>query len=302
MKNCPLSLRIAASLTGIVSGALLISPAFAYDASLPFRSYPGFVCHAWNARGECSDYSYIDYRNAADPDYRNVYVAPTYRQPVRYAQPVIRQPWSATVNGNMYGYRYACTPTTDCTGEVTVRVSSSPTTVAPRGLITYNVYLRNNDSQTRTVDLRAYLDSDTVFESATFGGYSDGKNVRWNTMQMPPMSSRTVQVNAYVRGNIPVGRTLAFQAHAGSSLDSMTTRVLASGFGSNAIEYREDGIYGPVGYPPVYRRLGEVQPPNYGYRLTPRGTVYGTENTWYNGRTSTDVYGMYPCREGINCY
>lgn len=71
--------RMRVSFLLVLAGSLLASaPVFARDASLPYRNQPGFQCNRWNALGECSDWSYTDYRTYS------TYGGSTYTSPVYY--------------------------------------------------------------------------------------------------------------------------------------------------------------------------------------------------------------------------
>ena len=184
-------------LTAVFASALLLpSVAVGRDASLPYRSMPGFQCHQWNWMGECSDWSYFDYRTAP-PAYGGTTAFPTY--------PVYR----------------CLNPTVDCTGSVTVRGSASPNPVALGQLLTYTLYIRNDDSQARTINVRAYLDTNSAsFESSTFGGFSDGNMVRWDSQRIPARMSRTIILRVRIRNDARVTEPSILRIQAGNSSDA----------------------------------------------------------------------------------
>ncbi|MSR87322.1 DUF11 domain-containing protein [Candidatus Peribacteria bacterium] len=238
-----------------IGGTAIPFSVSAVDASLPYRKYPGFQCHQWNRLGECSDWSYFEPSfNAKTP-------------PPAYGAAILNRPVNPT---------YRCqNPTVDCTGSVSVRGSASPG-VASRGeILTYNIYLRNDDSQNRTVSVRAYMDGNVGFVNATYGGYSDGTMVRWDNQSIPARMSRTMILRVRVRGDASTGKPIVLRIQSDRSSDSVSTNVMESTYyNSNAIRFTDDGVYVRSGHPPRYIRTDfynsqtKYYPPEYYYSRT----------------------------------
>lgn len=183
--------------------ALLASLFFAQgaeakDLSLPYRNYPGFVCHAYNTRGECTDFSYFqgNVGNSYNYNYNNGYnYGNTYYDPY---------------TGN---------------GRVSVRVTAAPDPVEPDDFINYSIYVRNDLGSTRSVVVIADLDADTDFESASNGGRrSGGDQVRW-TLSLRARSSSTVTLRVRVDEDLRDGDTVRLDVSADGSRDQVVTRV-----------------------------------------------------------------------------
>lgn len=243
MQSClPHSVR--ALLRATVLAGMLVMPvgAFARDASLPYRIMPGFQCHQWNWMGECSDWSYFQPTRTAPPAYGGT-------SSVRPMFPV-----------------YRCnSPTVDCTGSISVRGSASPNPVARGDLLTYTIYIRNDDSQNRTVNVRAYLDANAVaFQNATFGGYSDGTTIRWDSQIIPARMSRTIILRVRVRTDARLTEPILLRLQADRGSDSVSVNLIdREGIYDNTMRFTDDGVYVRSGHPPRYRRLDQYTPQYY---------------------------------------
>lgn len=209
--------------------------ASARDASIQHRSSTGFQCNRWNDSGECADWSYYYYKMRSTPVYRGsaAYKRSMFLVPVRSAPAT----FSRVLRTN------CANPTADCTGRVTVRVRATPNAVSIGELLTYILYVRNDDSQIRTVNIRAYPDENTAFDSATYGGYADGDLIRWDGLRVPARSSRSFIMRVLVRSNAPTGAPIRLTVRADQSIDTSSVRVLDAGYYSNAIRVLDDGIY-----------------------------------------------------------
>ena len=194
-----------------------------------------------------------------------------------YTQPTWQQP----------AYRYVCNnPLKDCTGTVSVRITALPKIVAREEILTYTLYVRNDDSQTRTVDLRAYLDPNVTFENSTYGGYQSSTSVRWDALKIARQSSRTVVLRVRVRGDAS-GTEISLQAKVGSTVDTVTTKLSDTRYGTNGIRVNDDGSLSILsGNPPRY----------VPYYQIPRSTrVYNQrDNSFYRFNASN-------CQRGMNC-
>jgi hypothetical protein len=239
MNRCPR--RLPGVLLALAAFLSCSGNVFARDASVPYRNLPGFACHRWNSLGECSDFSYFDQKTA----------------------PVTRPSLYPTGSSPRTAVRYGCSgPTVDCTGSVSVRATASKNTVIRGEQFTYTLYVRNDDSQYRNVTLRAYLNDNVRFESATFGGFTDGNTIRWDTQRMAPGTSRTILLRVRVQANASTGFPVEMRVVADRSADVVTTTVLdGAEWNSNAIRIRSDGVYVQYGNPPRYRRLDDYAYP-----------------------------------------
>lgn len=228
-------IRGAAMVFCVIGLVLFPSLVFAKDASASFSNSPGFRCNRWNGAGECADWSYYDYYYKHTPVYRGAmqYKRNTYVVPVRGAPSKFSR-----------GLRSICSnPTADCTGRVTARVRATPNPVTIGGRLAYTVYVRNDDSQIRTVNVRAYLDENVELDNVTYGGYLDGDLIRWDALRIPALSSRSLTLNVVVRSSAPTGTPVRLTVRADNSIDTSSVKVLDEGYYSNAIRVLDDGIY-----------------------------------------------------------
>ncbi|TSC57725.1 MAG: hypothetical protein Greene041619_970 [Candidatus Peregrinibacteria bacterium Greene0416_19] len=188
----------------LAAGSLLLATpaAAAYDPSLPYRNYPGFVCHSWGRDGTCLDFSY----------YEDGYRAPVL--PSRY------EPYRVDDQYDRPAYR----PTYRSVDRVTVRATASRTTVEPGDTLTYTLYIRNNDYSSRSIDVRAFIDPDTSFISASDNGYEVRRDeVSWSRMTIAPNGSRTLTLRTRVDGRY--GDTVRLRVQADGDEDAVTTSV-----------------------------------------------------------------------------
>jgi uncharacterized repeat protein (TIGR01451 family) len=127
----------------------------------------------------------------------------------------------------------------DCYGsncDVTLSILDDRDPVRADDTITYRIELRNRSSNTRNVDVRAFLDSNTTFISASDNG--DRRNsteVEWNNIRLYEDDVKTLTVRARVRTNLSNGTNLFFRAESEGSYDNETTRVDSYSGGSNNI-------------------------------------------------------------------
>ncbi len=268
-------------MTAFVGGVVVLlsvsfaARAFARDASLPYRNYPGFQCHQWNRSGECSDWSYFDEKMIAPTRYVLPYSRPTSVQNT-YVAPRTSA-WPATTRCGL--------PTEDCTGAISVRVTANPNPVPRSELLTYSIYVRNDDSQMRTYTVRAYLDDIVGFESATYGGYSDGKVIRWDAQRLAPKTSRSMILRVRVRENASLNLPVLLRVQADRSTDSVSVAVADSDewYFDNAVKYTDSGVYAPYGHPRRYRKVDQYQP-RYFYDSAGNLHYRSTTTTNYNGQ------------------
>jgi hypothetical protein len=240
MMKCPLS-RVAMTLA-LIAGATFPVLASAKDASLPYRRVAGFTCHNWNAQRECVDWSVYA---TPPPAYGGWAVTETpeeafYRYYMNQKKSSVRP---STSNVQRSVIRSRCNnPTVDCTGRVSVRARATPLPAVLGKPITYSMYVRNDDSQIRSVNVRAYLDDEVRFDVANYGGYEDGDIVRWDAIRIPAYGSRTLSMRGIVQSNAPLGTPLQFKVQAGNSVDSVAVDVADGWMYENAIRVDDDGI------------------------------------------------------------
>ncbi len=181
--------RAAGILVASLIGLSSVASVAAKDLSLPYRNYPGFTCNRWNAQGECSDFSYYD--NATSGNYYNGsnYYGSTYPYYGSVVPTTGYYPYGGCTGG-LYG----------CAQGITVRVTGAPSTVFQNDLLTYSIYIRNDDGGDRTIDVRAFVDPQTIFHSASENGRSLSLNeVQWTRLFVRRNSSKTLSLTVRVQ-------------------------------------------------------------------------------------------------------
>ena len=280
MQYCPppLFARAAASLFAVLFVFPLLPAATQaryehYDTDPYIQSYtgdrygydmPGYECHRQNRYGVCTDESTYDLQGGLPGSYF-----------VRTSPSLLR----------------CQSPMLDCTGRVSVRVRSVPTSVRRGALITYTIYLRNDDSQTRTVYVRAFLDAMSSFQSASAGHMVDNRLVRWDAIRMEPWTSKMMILRARAEHNAPYGTELRMTVQAGNAADVVVTAVEDT--------YDLDKV---IGYPTAqYYPLGAIKAPSY------RKPENDLRNYYYDGEGVMQYrfYGRaetnYPYSRGNGC-
>jgi hypothetical protein len=261
--------------SAVVLALILASPAaHAADASLLYRNYPGFQCNRWNWRNECTDFSYLDPRGGYQvPGVQGSYALPGV--PQYYYHPVNYYPSS-----NLLYYRsplQVCSPDRDCTGHLSVTVRGIPTVAVRGDAITYTIYVRNDDSQTRTAAVRAVIDGDVVVDAASTGGYMEGNTVVWKSVRVAAGQSATLTINARIRPSAQVGRKIPVIVSAGGQTDTATTEVSGgANYGRPPIRFiNGSNPYTPYGIPTFHPVL------------YPSGRSYNNGNAYYYNGTPT---------------
>jgi uncharacterized membrane protein len=173
--------RLLQLITGSALAAVLMTAglqaAHAADPSAPYRNYPGFTCYKWNQNKECVDFTYYN-TNVSSSYYSS---SSTYYQP---------------------------TTTTNNRNSVTVRITANETDVEPGDTVTYSIYLKNNGSSSRDLDVRAELDDDLDFRSASNDGDEDDNEVTWDNIRVSARGSKTLTMKARVNSRADDGDDL----------------------------------------------------------------------------------------------
>lgn len=273
MESCPLRTLPARSGALLVAGVIVIAglmplPALASDRSAPYRSYPGFFCRQWNSWNECTSWTYFDARSTTNRTYDGTWVTRS-TAPVR------------------------CTNARrDCTGSISVHVSAAGS-VRRGDVLTYDIFLRNNDSQWRTVDLRAFLDRHSSFQSASGDARLDGATVRWANQSLAPRSGRSITLTVRVRPNVARSNPVLLRVLADGKSDTVSTAVLDEPSSYTADVLRIDTrYYDPYQGTAPYRRVDDR---SLQYYYDASGAIrYRTADDTYYGQYGVHPYNGYP--------
>ncbi len=184
-------------LTGSALAAVVLAAGIqtveAADPSAPYRNYPGFTCYKWNHNKECVDFTY--YNTGASSSY---YSSTPY---------------------------YTPTPVSS-RSDVTVRIEASDDEFEPGDTVTYSIYLKNNGSTSRTVDVLAELDSDLTFRSASNDGEDDDEEVEWEDIRLSARGSKTLTLKARLDSSADDGDELTTSVEVtGSGVKTITDEV-----------------------------------------------------------------------------
>lgn len=92
--------------------------------------------------------------------------------------------------------------------------------------ITYRITLENNDNDDAEIDVRAFLDPDTSFVSASHNGDLEGDDeVVWEDFEIDEDQERIITLTVRVKTTADDGDTLRLRVEAGDGEDTETTRV-----------------------------------------------------------------------------
>ncbi len=232
-----------------VLGLVVATPAFA-----------DCYCNRYGSDGACSDmicrdgYSTPYYNNTYDYNssyyngsrynrsstYRNSYYDPyyynssygnTYYSP--YGSSTYYNPYYYDNNSSYY---YNSSSYRSYNDDVTVNITTNHSTVEEGDTLTYTIRVRNEDNRSQSVDVRAYLDHDVDFVSATDGGDESGDTVEWDNFYVSANSTETITLK--VRVNDSASNTIELRVRAGGDEARVTTDV--DGYGYNG-DYYDDG-------------------------------------------------------------
>ncbi|TSC79533.1 MAG: hypothetical protein G01um101425_464 [Candidatus Peregrinibacteria bacterium Gr01-1014_25] len=111
---------------------------------------------------------------------------------------------------------------------LTATITDGETEVAPGGMLTYHIVVRNASAHAATnVQVSASMPIYGDFLSATDGGTWDGRNVRWRKVIIAANDSKEFVYIIGVRDGAPVGRTLLASVAVGDSEDTDATTIVA---------------------------------------------------------------------------
>lgn len=195
---------IRLSLVGVVALSLLPLSATATDFSLPYRSSPGFVCYAWNTKGECTDFSYGSTSRSRTNNTR------TYHD-------------NSCKRYDRYG---DCIPSSNSRydDDVSIAVSARVSEVEQGDTVDFRLYVRNDNTVDRTTDVTAFLDPDMSFVSASNGGDDTRDEVYWN-VRIPRNSSVTLNLRVRIDSSARDGDTLRLRAETDTDEDEAEVQV-----------------------------------------------------------------------------
>lgn len=110
--------------------------------------------------------------------------------------------------------------------DIEIRITrDSPDPVEPGDEIDYTIVIENNDNQDHEVDVKAFLDSDVSFVSASDGGDEDDDEVEWDNIDVDEDDTETITLTVRVDSSADDGDRLALRVEADGENDTEYTEV-----------------------------------------------------------------------------
>lgn len=116
--------------------------------------------------------------------------------------------------------------------DLRVVLSDSPDPVSAGDTLTYRIRIENeSNDDLDDIRVRAVLDSDTSFLSASNGGDEDDGDVEWDNIDIDEDEEETLTLRVRVRSGVRNGDTLRLRVEVEGEDDTISTRV---GYGSSS--------------------------------------------------------------------
>lgn len=93
----------------------------------------------------------------------------------------------------------------DRSGDVRVRITDSPDPFEPGQQVRYAIRIDNEEAFDRRIDVRATMDANTTFVSASHNGDNVGRTVRWNNLRINGDETITLLLTVYTDRGIDDG-------------------------------------------------------------------------------------------------
>lgn len=106
-----------------------------------------------------------------------------------------------------------------------ISITDSPATAEPGETVTYTIRLRNDDNRDITVDVRAILDDDMTFVSASDGGDEDDDEVEWDNIRVEEDEEETITLKVRIDSSADDGDTVRLEVRSEGEQDTETTEV-----------------------------------------------------------------------------
>lgn len=113
----------------------------------------------------------------------------------------------------------------DDSDDIRLTITDSRDPAEPGDTVIYRIRIENRDDDDAEVDVRALLDADMQFVSASHGGERSGDVVRWYDVDVDGDDDVTVTLTVRVRSSADDGDTVRLEVEAGDEEDVETTRI-----------------------------------------------------------------------------
>lgn len=125
---------------------------------------------------------------------------------------------------------------------VHISLTDSPDPVSVGDTLTYTIRVRNEMNHSASLNVRAILDGDTSFISASDGGDENGNNVNWNNLTLSAGDTESITLRVRVRSTARPGDSLRLLVESGNADQTIYTNV------DNGGNYYENGYYNSSSY------------------------------------------------------
>lgn len=113
----------------------------------------------------------------------------------------------------------------DDDGELNITITDSPDPVKEGDTIAYTIKLENDDDDDIRADVRAILDEDTDFVSASDGGDESRDEVEWDNIRIGEDETVTLTLRVKVKGSAKDGQDLELKVEANEEEETEKTEV-----------------------------------------------------------------------------
>lgn len=118
--------------------------------------------------------------------------------------------------------------------DLRISITDSPATAEPGDTVTYTIRLENNDNSDMRVDVRALLDSDMEFVSASDDGDESNDRVDWDNVLVREDDEETVTLKVRIDSSVNDGDTVRLEVRADDEEDTETTSIEDNGSSNNS--------------------------------------------------------------------
>lgn len=146
----------------------------------------------------------------------------------------------------------------DDNDDLRLTISDSPTTAEPGDTVTYTIRLENNDNHDVHVDVRAILDEDTSFVSASDSGDRDGDRVDWDNVLVREDDDEILTLKVRIDSSLDDGNTVRLRVEAEDEEDTETTTIEDDDDNDSHNSTSDDDISISISDSPDPANIGEV--------------------------------------------
>ncbi len=113
----------------------------------------------------------------------------------------------------------------DDDGDIELSVDDSGDPIRAGGTVTYRIRLENDGNSDEELDVRAELDDDMIFVSATEDGDEDDDVVEWDDVEIDEDDTTTLLLTIRMDSGLDDGDTVRLRVRAGDLVETEDTRI-----------------------------------------------------------------------------